>query len=255
MGMSNSYCKNCHHSFYGNYCNHCGQSADTHPINFKYLVHELQHGFLHVDKGILFTIKELFTRPGDSIREFIQGKRVKHFKPVISLVIILATIYGILGHYFNIEVTSMNNVRITGNAGLFEDILKIKKWIADHFVWMSLFSIPIFSLGTSIVFRKQPFNFVEHIVLNTFLTGQKLVVHIAAFPIVYLTKSTSFGNIFDNLITLIDVGLLVWTYNGFFNQQSKLRTTWLVFLSYGIYIITITLLAIGVLGIVYRMNQ
>lgn len=253
--MSISTCKNCNQKIDSNYCSNCGQASHTHAINFQYLVHELQHGFLHVDKGVLFTLKELFTRPGDSIREFIEGKRVNHFKPVISLVIILATIYGLLAHYFNMEVMDANKINISGNYNLFEDMLKINKWISDHFVWISLISIPIYSLGTSIAFRKQKFNFAEHIVLNTFLAGQKLAVHIATFPLVYLIKATPYTGSFDKFLTLIDFFLLVWTYKYFFNQESKLRTTWLAILSYIINIIVFSLLAIGTVAIVYLINH
>ena len=253
--MALSTCKNCKQKFAKNYCNNCGQSSHTHPINFQYLVHELQHGFFHVDKGILFTLKELFTRPGDSIREFIEGKRVNHFKPVISLVIILATIYGLLAHYFDMRLMDMNTINVSDNSNLFQDILKINKWISDHFVWVSLLSIPIYSLGTSIAFRKQKINFVEHIVLNTFLAGQKLAVHIAAFPIAYLIKTTSYTDNFNTLLTLIDFFLLVWTYKNFFNQESKVRTIWLAILSYIIYIIALALIAVGTVAIVYLINH
>ena len=98
-------CINCHKTFEGKFCNHCGQKGDSERLTFHSVWHDLQHGLLHFDKGIFFTIKELFSRPGHSIREYIEGKRVKHFKP-ISLVIVLATIYGFLFHYFHINVFS-----------------------------------------------------------------------------------------------------------------------------------------------------
>ena len=97
-------CKNCGSPVKSRFCSDCGQPASTHRISGHFLWHDIQHGILHVDKGILFTAKELFTRPGHSIREFLQGKRVKHFKP-ISLVIILAGIYGFLSHYFHIDLS------------------------------------------------------------------------------------------------------------------------------------------------------
>ena len=66
-------------------------------MNFHSLWHDIQHGLFHFDNGVLYTAKQLFTRPGNSIREYIDGKRVRHFKP-ISLVILLATVYGFLYH-------------------------------------------------------------------------------------------------------------------------------------------------------------
>ncbi len=74
-------CKNCNHDLKGNFCNNCGQTKETHEINFKSILHEIQHSIFHIDKGILYTTKELFIRPGLTIREYLHGKRVKHFKP------------------------------------------------------------------------------------------------------------------------------------------------------------------------------
>lgn len=93
-------CENRHHVFKGNYCNNCGQPAETHKINMHFLWHDIQHGLLHFDKGILYYLKQLFTRPGHSVREFIKGKKGKHFKP-LSLVVFLAALYGFSYHYFS----------------------------------------------------------------------------------------------------------------------------------------------------------
>lgn len=108
-------CKNCSNEFDGHYCNQCGQPAETHEMNVYFLVHDIQHGFFHIEKGILFTIKELFTRPGHSIREYLQGKRVKHFKP-ISLVLLLAGILGLLSHYFHVDILG-DTVKVNSTGG------------------------------------------------------------------------------------------------------------------------------------------
>ncbi len=112
------YCRNCNAELTGNFCSHCGQNSSTHKINLKFLWHDIQHGLLHVEKGILFTVKELFTRPGHTIREYLEGKRVKHFKPV-SLVLLLAGFYGLLSHYFDINLLS-NNIEVTGSGEKFD---------------------------------------------------------------------------------------------------------------------------------------
>lgn len=95
--MKKQNCLNCGTVINTKYCSNCGQSANTHRINISFLWHDIQHGLLHVDKGIFFTLRELFTRPGYSVKEFISGKRVQHFKP-LSLIIVLAGVFGILSH-------------------------------------------------------------------------------------------------------------------------------------------------------------
>jgi hypothetical protein len=49
----------------------------VHSYSIKHFIEQdLIHRIWHVDTGILFTIRELFTRPGHCVREFINGKRV-----------------------------------------------------------------------------------------------------------------------------------------------------------------------------------
>ncbi len=43
-------CKNCNQDLNGNYCSNCGQTADTHEINFKSILHEIQHSIFHIEK-------------------------------------------------------------------------------------------------------------------------------------------------------------------------------------------------------------
>ena len=85
-------CKNCDHDFDGDYCNNCGQKSTVQNINFKFLIDEISNTVFQVNRGLFFTVKELFVRPGHSIREFLNGKRKQHFKP-LAFVLVVSTIY------------------------------------------------------------------------------------------------------------------------------------------------------------------
>jgi hypothetical protein len=244
-------CKNCNNTFEGFYCNHCGQPADTHKMNWHFLLHDIQHGLLHFDKGLLFTIGQLFTRPGHAIREFIEGKRVRHFKP-LSLVIVLATVYALLYHYFGIG--SLPDVTVKGNFGNGFSPEKINEWIANHFAWTTLLSIPFFSLPTYIVFRKQGYNFIEHLVLNAFLAAQRLCVHIATFPFLYLISGPPQMQVMPKLTILIDFILTVWSYMQFFNKLPKMRVFSLTLLTYVVFALVVISCA-GLVILVIKLSS
>lgn len=225
-------CKNCGHIYSGQFCNNCGQPADTHKLNLHFIWHDLQHAFLHFDKGVLFTAKELFKRPGNSIREFIEGKRVKHFKP-ISLVIILATLYGVLRHLFHFSV--LDKKVVSEIQGV--EYESLNKWISHHYYWIILLSIPMFSLASYVVFRKQGYNFIEHIVLNTYMASQRLILRIVIFPITkYLTES-SYNKLFVDVLMLMDIVLIFWTYITFFNNLSRIKAFLYSIYSYLLFLI------------------
>ncbi|MBS7233691.1 DUF3667 domain-containing protein [Flavobacterium psychroterrae] len=170
-------CKNCRHLYTGHYCSNCGQTAATYRINWHFLWHEIKHSLLHFDEGIPYSIKQLFTRPGHSIRDFIEGKRIRHFKP-LSLVLVLGALYGILYHYFTINLFSASS-----NSKI--DMVDFNEWSSKHYSWITILTIPLFTLGTFICFRNQGYNFVEYFVLNTYKASQKLCIQIFSFPLIY----------------------------------------------------------------------
>lgn len=222
-------CKNCHQTYKGHYCNNCGQPAETHKINWHFLWHDIQHGLLHFDQGIPYSIKQLFTRPGHSVREFIEGKRVKHFKP-LSLVVVLATLYGVLYHYFKINLfltTSDSTLNYT----------EFNEWVSTHFSWVTIATIPLFTIGTYICFRKQGYNFVELFVMNTFKASQKLFAHLLSFPLLIYFNGTPEIQKITSLIYAIDIVLIFWTNIQFFNKMSKAKAFFLSLLSHIIFLV------------------
>lgn len=238
-------CKNCNQAFQGNFCNNCGQSAETHKLNAHFIWHDIQHGLFHFDKGMYYSVKELYLRPGHSIREFIEGKRVKHFRP-ISLVIVLATVYGLLYHSFEMNLFSTDAKEIPKLN------LDINNWVASHFSWLTLATIPFYTLGTYACFRNQGYNYIEYFVLNTFKASQRLILHILTFPILYHFNGTPTIKTFTTVLYAIDIALIYWTNFQFFDRISKIKVLLLSILSHLIFLIVLFfVLVIIVFGLGY----
>jgi hypothetical protein len=166
-------CKNCQYQYEGKFCARCGQKSDTERITYHSLAHEIPHSIFHVDKGIFFTMKELFTRPAATMQEYMAGKRVKHFKP-LAYVLILTAISSFITHLvdaylvnkglgttIHIEPTLLN--KVISDTGHFFD-----KYPSIFYFFM----IPVISLFTWLFFRKSHYNYWENIILNTYLTAQ-----------------------------------------------------------------------------------
>ncbi|WP_343694197.1 DUF3667 domain-containing protein [Flavobacterium sp.] len=238
-------CKNCHQIYKGHYCNNCGQSAETHKINAHFLWHDIQHGLLHFDKGILYSLKQLFTRPGDSVREFIEGKRVRHFKP-LSLVVVLATFYGFMYHYFHINLYPYNS----DVSGI--NYYEFNEWMSTHFSWITIATIPIYTIGTFICFRKQGYNFVEFFVLNTFKASQRLFAHLLTFPLLYYFNGKPEITSFVKILYVIDVLLILWTNIQFFDRISRIKALYLSILSHLIFLIIFYTIAVIIVLIITK---
>lgn len=188
MNHNGSNCKNCSYeiAIEENYkfCPKCGQSLDTHRINFHYVTHELQHGILHVDKGILNTGKALFTKPGIMVREYLEGKRKNHFSPIIFIVI-LCTLLTLIKHYvYNDDIlNAMTSESASGRSEISNIIFNVFKpainWMYKNLVLFYLLQIPLMSIGFWIAFKKMTkYNFFEWMLIYAFCLIQIMIVSI-----------------------------------------------------------------------------
>lgn len=241
MYKSEKYCKNCgqHLHLDQKFCHNCGQNSNTHRINFHFLIHEVQHGIFHVDKGIFYTIKELFTRPGYTIREYIEGRRQSHFKPVLLIMIL-----GTVSFFLNKLIYNDNDLLINtsdleelkkskeykdamdGSKGaklldyFMEEIHRISNWINEHFALSVLILIPIFAFAMYLAYftrnKSKRLNYAEFLVIATYLSAQTMVISIIAIPFREIIDSTVF------LLMMFAVNL--WTMIQFYKNQHPFKT-------------------------------
>jgi len=85
-------CKNCEEPVQQNFCSNCGQKTKVDRINLSNLVSDLMEDVFQLNRGLFFTIRELFIRPGEMITGFLEGHRKNYFKP-IAYAIVLSTFY------------------------------------------------------------------------------------------------------------------------------------------------------------------
>jgi len=255
-------CKNCNKKFIGQYCNYCGQSADIHEINYAHIWHEIQHGLFHVDKGIVYTTKQLFTRPGHTIKEYISGKRVKHFKPV-AYVLILSTIYVLFAHILKVKTTfdeisvSLDGVEKSKESEIIHVISSSVEWLKEHYAYSMLILLPVISFASYLAFRKSGYNYLKHLILNCYIAGQRMIVFILLLPIVALCPDKQMVSSTENIETLIWVSLMTWTYIQFFDNNKilkNIRLTILSFIYMGIQLIILVIVLAIILSFVLKSS-
>lgn len=243
-------CKNCGHRFEGKFCNNCGQTADTERIGIHFLRHEIPHSFFHINPGLLYTSKQMFIRPGHSIREYLEGKRIKHIQP-LSFILILAGFYILLCHWFHLNLFELSNGQ-GSQIVLNHNSISFDEYMLKNFGWMTLATIPLYTLGTFVCFHKQGYNFVEYLILNTFKAGQRMIVQIIFLPFIFLIKHSLSISTITTIIYLIDLGFNFWTNVEFFNTLKPIDVILRSVLSHIILIILMfsviaLLIAVGIL--------
>lgn len=247
-------CKNCNHTFKGNFCNNCGQTAHTHEINFHSILHEIQHSIFHIDKGILYTTKELLKSPGQTIRDYLYGKRVKHFKPV-AYIFVLSTIYAIVSKishkstFLDSFLEGFYNGATDDNSknslGFLGDVVK---WLSSHYAYTTLFIIPIISFASYLCFYRAKYNYFQHLILNCFVAGQRTAIFLILLPFTYFITNEDINNTIDTLKAYTSVGLTFWSYYHFFNTTKPWKRILLTLLTY-VVLGVLLLLIIIIMGI------
>ncbi len=210
-------CKNCGYTVEGYYCAQCGQSGGVDRINFPNFVRELSGSVFQVDRGFLYTLRMLSLRPGHSIREYLQGKRRRHFKP-IAYVLIMSTAYFLATKV--LDSNTVVNDFMTGFSDGADAIsesnsaMRVMRWLSQNYGYFTLLLLPLYSLASWLAFRKAGYNYFEHIVLNAYITGQQAIIYIFSE---LLTAWLSEDGVLSMVTIALTMAYAFWVFWQFFS--------------------------------------
>lgn len=242
-------CKNCDQPIDGNFCANCGQRTTVGKINFSNVVSEISGSIFHMNKGLFFTIKELFVRPGHSIREYIEGKRKNHFKP-ISYALTISTIYFIVSQL--IESQTMVGDAFEGFLNGWTDsnreqegsrVISVFRWFVQNYAYTVLLLLPFYSLASYLAFLKTGYNYLEHLVLNAFIIGQQAFLYmLLSIPLIWIDSE----DLFENATILTSMAYTFVVFWQFFSKQSRIEVILRSVLNYVLSILLIMMVLGGV---------
>lgn len=171
-------CKNCNRPILDDNCLSCIAKPELKRIDSHYIRHELFHLF-HIEKGFLYTVKELVLRPGDSIREYITVDRSKHMKP-IPFLIFSALLYTIIAHYFKPEQVANTTTDFIKDDSY---VKIIRNWIDTHYGYTYIMMSVFIAGWTKLLFKKYSFNFYEIMTLLCYVLGQGMLFTMLELPL------------------------------------------------------------------------
>jgi hypothetical protein len=246
---SASICHSCNLTIDKNFCSNCGQKKYKR-IDRKYIWDEIQYSTIHTNKGFLYSIKNIFKNPGKTAREFIDGNRVNHYKP-ISLAFILSG----LSTFISFKIVGMDAVLKSFyqsqkmSSQLMNDMLS---FMASYNSFIMLLFIPLMAILTSLIYRKWGQNYFEHMVMNAFgLNFYTIFSIVILYPILFFLKDNP--AVFQTITTISMLILpisMVWFYKAFYPDKSLktilLRVLLILLLLAIIYFIIIIMVTIVV---------
>ncbi|SNR54107.1 Protein of unknown function [Maribacter sedimenticola] len=238
-------CKNCDNLTSGKFCANCGQNTKVDKLNLPNFLTEISDSVFQLNRGLFYTIKELFNRPGHAIRGFIQGRRKEYFKP-IAYVLTLSTIYFIISQLSDHPTLIDDFLAGYSNGGeergLETNSSPILNWLSDNYAYTTLLLLPLFSFATYLSFNGLGQNYLEHIVINSYITGQQAIIY-------------SFLMIIGVLINREDITILAaviictmfnyWTFSQFYSNTKGFKIIFRLLLAYILYVVFVSIFLIA----------
>ena len=224
-------CKNCNTEANSNFCPNCGQPTTLKRIDGHYIVHEIEHIF-HFERGILYTIKELVTNPGQNIRNYLSENRSRLVKPII-FIIVTSLIYTLCNQFFHFEdgyVKYLDNKKSTTT--------EIFKWIQGHYGYSNIIMGVFIALWTKLFFKKHKFNFFEILILLCFVMGMGMLIY-SVFGIIQSLTHISMMQI----ASVVGFVYTTWAVGHFFGKD-KISNYVKAFFAYILGMLTFTAAAI-----------
>jgi hypothetical protein len=171
-------CRNCQTPFATgqHFCGNCGQRANIAArLTMRDIGHDLVHAITHADHSIFALIRALLTRPGHVARDYIEGRRKRHFGPFAFLVITVGLASAVI---LLLGVQWFSPFK-HGSAG---DTLQ------RHINLVILVQAPLLAVFCALLFRRDQRNFAEHLVLAAYTCGfRALFLALIETPLLALT--------------------------------------------------------------------
>ncbi|GAA4011106.1 hypothetical protein GCM10022408_24280 [Hymenobacter fastidiosus] len=181
-------CLNCGHTVPDRFCGRCGQDAHhTHRLTMTDMLHDIPHSIWHVDKGILFTLKTMVFRPGLTIREYLAGKRVDHFRP-LALLFMITGFYALLSSVLHIQLLPPKDPAMP--EAVWQMQQQSTTFFAKYMSWCYVAMVPVWALFARLFLKRGGFNYAECLIIAAFITAVSNFFSVLYLPVLYYYNGT-----------------------------------------------------------------
>lgn len=230
------------------FCPSCGQATPARRIDWHFMLHELEHSVLHMDRGILYSLKELMLRPGRLMRDYLEGRRARQAKPFLLLMVMAAAVVflgkGVLGGNVVEPTLSAGTIQAAGLEGeaqaMAASILQawatVQGWMNRNFTLWTLLLIPLEALAFRLAFhRVGGLNYPEWLVLTAFITVQTFVFWGLAMPLQRWFPHA------QGVAIALGVGYAIYSLARFFDGYPRWKSVLRALVGFGLYMLASTL--------------
>ncbi len=159
------------------FCPRCAQRTDAARLSFRDVARDLLQKFVDVERGPLTFAWALLTRPGRVAREYVEGKRRRHYGPFATLVVLVG-------------LTALA-INASGFQVLSQDGLPPAPtdFLQRHFNILLLVQLPLLGGACAFLFRGALLTLPEHMVLAAYALSVRTVFVGLSAPLALATST------------------------------------------------------------------
>ncbi|WP_297702973.1 DUF3667 domain-containing protein [uncultured Eudoraea sp.] len=168
MTSDSKYCKNCGAITKDSFCAHCGQRTSVYKVSFKETIHDFMDAAFSVNAPLFITLKLLLVNPGIVLREYLEGKRKKYYKPV-AFFILTTVAYLLIRSAIGFDPFSDTVVVVedTQDGQLLTKARDFMLFNIDKLLFFFPFTLALFSK----LFFYKKYTLAEFLAVSFYLTG------------------------------------------------------------------------------------
>jgi len=241
-------CRACQHPVKTHYCGFCGEYQQHERFTLQRVLSGIPNAILNFERGLLFTIRSLAIKPGVAIRDYLGGVRSKHYRP-LNFVFLIGGLYTLLFSFVKIrgklDAAAYDTAR---EAFIAEQSLQYQAFLL-------LLQLPLLSIASWLLFRRQKFYYGEHLIGNAYMVGEITLFQLITFPL-YVAFNHSVGVDVLNIVYLLFMaGFGFFTYFDWFFQRRNEPAAVLLSITAVIVNITIVTVSTGpLMMLIYRLK-
>lgn len=199
------HCTYCGQPVPDTYCSHCGQKSVTERFSWSYIWKEIFHFFTHIEKGFLYTSLRMVQNPGQTVTEFIAGRRKIH-QPPVSYFVIWTTLFilmlylltNLFGENAVIDYKDYFGPGATTNFAL------------THLSFILTFIIPLQALYLYVLITRGTYNYVESLIIILYSAGTIILFQFVFALLAFLYFLATSMPVDLRLSDAFKAGYLIW---------------------------------------------
>lgn len=260
-------CKNCGSLVYAGkaYCADCGAKWIEKRITLRNVGQDFADMYLGYDTKFVRTFIDLFKKPEEVIKGFINGRRMGYVDAIRYLFVSLF-VTGIV--FFILKQMDLDVLKIMDVESIYKDLgysaeriqrelamqRRIQEVQSKYMSFIIFASIPVMALIGRITFwGKKYFNFTEHIVFYMY-TYSHITIASSIVSIVLLLASPSYFTYWGSVAYIIMPLYMAFAYKRCFKlnwQEAILKMFVAILLSLFVFVLIVILgIIIGVVGVI-----